>query len=227
MHLQPNSRLLFIGDSITDCGRKRPIGEGAFDQALGNGFVSLVDAALAAAYPDYAISTINMGVAGNTIRDLKARWKTDVLDLQPDWLAIKIGINDVWQHFSRPWQTEQHISAEEYAQTLDQLIQQVRSRLRGLIVMTPYLLEPNRHEPMRAMMDQYGEAVGEVATQHHALLVNTQAAFDGVLQWVHPMHLAVDRIHLNLAGHMVLARAFLQSIGYSWERSLSSGLGAG
>jgi len=41
------------------------------------------------------------------------------------------------------------------------------------------------------------------------------------------MHLAVDRIHLNLAGHMVLARAFLQSIGYSWERSLSSGLGAG
>ncbi|MCP4544801.1 MAG: SGNH/GDSL hydrolase family protein [Chloroflexi bacterium] len=224
MYLQSNSCLLFIGDSITDCGRKRPIGKGAFDQALGNGFVSLVDAALTAAYPDYAIRTINMGVAGDTIRDLKARWQTDVLDLQPDWLVIKIGINDVWQHFSRPWQTDLHISVEEYTQTLDQLIRQVQSRLSGLIVMTPYFLEPNRHEPMRVMMDQYGKAAREITTQHCALLVNTQDTFDGVFQWVHPMHLAVDRIHLNLAGHMILARAFLQCIGYSWERLLSSGV---
>ncbi len=227
MQLKPNSRLLFIGDSITDCGRKRPIGKGAFDQALGNGYVSLVDAALAAAYPDYAISTINMGIAGNTVRDLKARWQTDVLDLQPDWLAIKIGINDVWRHFSLPVRTDQHVSAGGYAQTIDDLIQQVRSRLRGLVLMTPYLLEPDRQEPMRAMMDQYGAVVGEAAARHDALLVDTQAAFDGVLQWVPPMQLAQDRIHLNLAGHMVLARAFLQSIGYSWERSPASGSGAG
>lgn len=218
MHLQPNSRMLFIGDSITDCERKRPIGEGAFDQALGNGYVSLVDAALTATYPDHAIHVINMGVSGDTVRELQARWQTDVLDLHPDWLAIMIGINDVWRHFSRPWQTEHHVSLEEYAQTLDDLIQRVRPRLQGLILMTPYFLEPNQREPMRALMDQYGVVVRELATQHHALLVDTQAAFDHVLQWLHPMHLAGDRIHLNLTGHMVLARALLQSIGYTWER---------
>ncbi len=218
MHLQPNSRLLFIGDSITDCGRKRPIGEGTFDQALGNGYVSLVDALLTATYPDYAIRIINMGVNGNTVRDLEARWQTDVLDLHPDWLAIMIGINDVWQHFG-PWQTEHLVSVEEYTQTLDDLIQQVRPRLQGLILMTPYFLEPHRHEPMRALMDQYGAVVRELA-QHHASLVDTQAAFDHVLQWLHPMQLAQDRIHLNMTGHTVLARALLQSIGYAWERSL-------
>ena len=217
MHLQPNSRMLLIGDSITDCERKRPIGEGAFDQALGNGYVSLVDAALTATYPDYAIRIINMGVAGDTVRDLQVRWQTDVLDLHPDWLVIMIGINDVWQHFGRPWQTE-HISLEEYTQTLDDLIQQARPRLQGLILMTPYFLEPRRRELMRALMDQYGAIVHELATQHHALLVDTQAAFDHVLQWLHPMHLAEDRIHLNMTGHMVLARALLQSIGYTWEQ---------
>lgn len=219
MHLQPNSRLLLIGDSITDCGRKRPIGEGAFDEALGNGYVSLVDAALTATYPDHAIHIINMGIAGNTVRDLKARWQTDVLDLHPDWLAIMIGINDVWRHFSRPWQTGDHISAAEYAQTLDDLIQQVQARLNGLVLMTPYFLELNRHEPMRALMDQYGTVVRELAAQHHALLVDTQAAFDQVLQRLHPMHLALDRIHLNMTGHMILTRAFLHSIGYVWEWS--------
>jgi len=223
MDIQPKSRLVFIGDSITDCGRKRPIGEGGFDQVLGNGFVSLVDAAFTAAYPDYAINTINMGISGNTIRDLKARWQTDVLDLQPDWLVIKIGINDVWQLFTFGWQMGKSIQVDEYALTLDKLIQQTRPHLRGLILMTPYILETDRQEPMREMMDRFGEVVGNAARQHDATLVNTQAAFDDVLQWVPPEHFAQDRIHVNLAGHMVLARVFLDCIGYSWKRSLSPG----
>ena len=219
MYIQPSSRLVFIGDSITDCGRKRPIGEGGFDQALGNGFVSLVDAALITVYPDYEIKTINMGVAGNTIRDLKARWESDVLELKPDWLVINIGINDVWQRFSRSRQINEHISVEEYAHTLNYLIQRVRPNLHGLVVMTPYFLEPNLDEPMRALMDQFGGAAGEIAFQQQALLVNTQAAFDNLLEWMHPMHLAGDRIHVNMSGHMVLARAFLHIIGYKWDRS--------
>lgn len=31
MHIQPNSKLLFIGDSITDYERARPVGEGLFE----------------------------------------------------------------------------------------------------------------------------------------------------------------------------------------------------
>jgi lysophospholipase L1-like esterase len=215
--------MLFIGDSITDCERKRPIGEGVFDQALGNGYVSLVDAALTATYPDCAIHIINMGIAGDTVRELQARWQTDVLDLHPDWLVIMIGINDVWRRFGRPWQKELHISLEEYTQTLSDLIQQVRPRLQDLILMTPYFLEPHRQEPMRALMDQYGAVVRELAAQHHARLVDTQAVFDHVLQWLHPMRLARDRVHLNLAGHMLLARALLQSIEYTWEQSPVAG----
>ena len=39
-----------------------------------------------------------------------------------------------------------------------------------------------------------------------------QAAFDEVLVHTHPMTLAWDRIHPNMTGHLVLARAFLRTL---------------
>src|SRR5690349_1984671 len=98
MIIQPDSKLVMIGDSITDCGRARPVGEGPYE-GLGAGYVALVDGLINAASPELRIRVVNMGISGNTVRDLKARWKSDVLDLEPDWLSVMIGINDVWRHF--------------------------------------------------------------------------------------------------------------------------------
>lgn len=219
MQLEQNNQLLFIGDSITDCGRKRPIGEGGFDQALGNGYVSLVNAAITAIYPDFAIKVINMGVSGNTVLDLDSRWKRDVLALNPDWLSILIGINDVWWLFNQGWRPGNQPNINDYTQTLDALIHQVRPNLHGLILMTPYYLEPDLNDPLRMMMDRYGEVVKELASKHNAILVDSQAYFDRILSWMDPFDLAPDRVHINLTGHMILTRAFLSSIEFSWERN--------
>ncbi|MGB8902131.1 MAG: hypothetical protein WCC90_24065 [Methylocella sp.] len=80
--------------------------------------------------------------------------------------------------------------------------------------MTPFFIEPDRAVPMRAMTDRYGAAVRHLAGQYQAILVDTQAAC--VLTEVHPIALASDRVHPNLAGHMVLARAFLKALEYAW-----------
>jgi lysophospholipase L1-like esterase len=218
MNIQPNGRILFIGDSITDCGRARPIGQGKFDLALGNGYVNLIDAAFASGYPDYRISTINMGVSGNTVRDLKSRWSSDVLDLKPDWLSVMIGINDVWGNFSLLGAFRQNISEDEFTDTLTELIQRVRPGLQGLVLMTPYYLETDHREPLREMMDRFGDRVKGIAESFNAILVDTQSAFDRVLQWTDPIQLAEDRVHVNSTGHMILARAFLKQIGFSWDR---------
>ncbi len=100
--------------------------------------------------------------------------------------------------------------------TLDTLLAQTRPQLKGLVLMSPYLIEPNRAEPMRAMMDKYGAAVRELAQKHSAIFVDTQAAFDEVLQFIHPMTLAWDRVHPTQAGHAILARAFLKAINFAW-----------
>ncbi len=213
MLLQPNSKLLFVGDSITDCGRERPVAEG---NGLGNGYVSLVNALLNSTYPQHRIRIANVGTSGNTVRDLDARWQTDVLNLKPDWLSMMIGINDVWRQFDSPLQTEWHVSLEEYQSTLGRLIQKTTPQLKGLILMTPCFIEANRSDPMRAMMDQYSNAVRGLAEKHQAICVDTQAAFDSALQFVHAMSLAGDRIHPNWTGHMILARAFLDEVEYEW-----------
>lgn len=210
MLIQPGSRLLMIGDSITDSNRARPVAEG---NEVGNGYVSLVNALLGACYPAHGIRVFNMGVNGNTVRDLKARWRKDVLELQPDWLSIFIGINDVWRQFDAPLRVEQHVSLDEYHRELESLVKQSLPQMQGLVLMTPYFLEPNRDDPMRKTMDAYGDVVRALAEQYGAVLVDTQAAMDALLINMHPMSLCWDRIHPSQTGHMVLALAFMRAMG--------------
>jgi lysophospholipase L1-like esterase len=215
MKIHSNSTLLMIGDSITDCGRVRPVGESVGGD-LGNGYVALIHAMLSTTCPQQHIRVRNTGISGNTVRDLAARWQSDVLDLKPDWVSIMIGINDVWRQFDSPLQPEWHVPLDEYASILEQLVRTTRPQLKGMVLMTPYFIEPNRADPMRAMMDRYGEVVRQLAGQFQAIVVDTQAAFECVLAEVHPMALASDRVHPTLAGHMVLARAFLKALKYVW-----------
>ena len=78
----------FIGDSITDCGRRDPT-----LSPLGDGYVRLIHDLLQAGYPELRLNVINKGISGNTVLDLKSRWRSDVLEISPDWLFIFIGVN--------------------------------------------------------------------------------------------------------------------------------------
>jgi lysophospholipase L1-like esterase len=212
--IHPNSTLLMIGDSITDCGRISPAAEIVRDP-LGYGYVKIIHNVLSATCPRQHIRILNKGISGNTVRHLTARWQSDVLDLKPDWLSVLIGINDVWPKFD-PCQPDQwYVSIDEYASTLERLIRTTRPQLKGIVLMTPYCIEPNRADPMRAMMDRYGDVVRQLAGQHQTILVDTQAAFDCLLTEVHPTVFALDRVHLKPTGHIILAQAFLKALEYN------------
>ena len=217
LKLAARTKLVMVGDSITDAGRARPVGEGR-GEAIGKGYVMMVEALLGAVYPEQWIRTVNQGISGNTVRDLKARWQADVLDLAPDWVSIMIGANDVWRQFDSPRQTEKHVLIEEYEQTLEELVQATLPRVKGLVLITPFYLEKNRGDAMRAAMDRYGAAVRRLADKHRTLFVDSQAAFDEVLKTYYPASLNWDRVHPDHIGSMVLARAFVNAIGFDWGR---------
>lgn len=217
MILQKNDKLVMIGDSVTDCGRAQPVGEGLFN-ALGNGYVTLVDSILAVLYPERSIRVVNMGLSGNTVRDLKMRWQRDVIEQKPDWLSIMIGINDVWRQFDSPRQKEIHVYPEEYSTTIEELIVQTKPLVKGIVMMTPYYLEPNREDAMRKRMDQYGAIVREIATRHQTIFVDTQSEMNKILAYYHSNAIAWDRVHPNHIGHMALAKAFLASVGLDFDK---------
>jgi lysophospholipase L1-like esterase len=171
----------------------------------------MVQAWLSAAHPEAGIRVVNKGIGGHTVRDLAARWQTDVLDQQPDVLCIMIGINDVWRQFDSPLRPELSVGLEEYAETLEKLLLLSKLAPASIYLATPFFIDPNRADAMRARMDEYGEIVRQTAAKHGTNFVDTQAAFEPVLAHFHSAALAWDRVHPSPAGHMVIARAFLKA----------------
>ena len=70
------------------------------------------------------------------------------------------------------------------------------------------------HACLRALLDERGEIVRRLAAEYGALLVRTQAALDEALRHQPPWFWALDRTHPSPAGHGVITRAFLRTIGY-------------
>jgi lysophospholipase L1-like esterase len=210
--MNPGARLLFIGDSVTDCGRLRPVGRGS-RVALGQGYVAEVDNLLAQVHPKRPVRIINMGISGNTVRDLAARWDADVIALEPEWLCVMIGINDVWRQFDGV-DSNAAVPLEEFWDTYDGLIKRTHPRLKGLVLMSPYYVQSERRDLMRLQMDEYGRVVRDLAARHNGLFADTQAAIDGVLERLDYKLIAPDRVHPSQIGHSVIAHAFLRAIGF-------------
>lgn len=199
------TRLVMIGDSITEWGRPSPASPD-YPTALGHGYVGLVAQKLAARFPEHRVEVLNRGIGGHTVRDLAARWQRDVLDLRPHWLSVMIGINDVWRFFD-PQRQPEAVPPAEYEVTLDRLLAAARPHVSGLVLLTPFYVEPNRADPMRRRMDEFGAIVARLAPRHGAQLIDTQAIIDRLLKQHAPTEIAPDLVHIGPLGHEAFAEA--------------------
>lgn len=115
-----SKRILFQGDSITDCGRHR-------DQFhdLGRGYPHLIKAGLGLDCPgDYEF--INRGISGNRIVDLYARIKCDFINLQPDYASIYIGVNDTWHEIA----SQNGVDTAKFEKIYEMLIDEIQAACR-------------------------------------------------------------------------------------------------
>ena len=109
--------------------------------------------------------------------------------------------------------TEQHVPLDEYEAIYRKLIEKTLPTVKGMILMTPYFMEPNRNDPMRARMDEYGAVVRKLAEEYKLVFVDLQAGWDRLFEHMHPCNIAWDRIHPNQTGCMYIAKQFLKAIG--------------
>lgn len=210
-------RIIFAGDSVTDMGSEQPVGEGLFEN-VGKSYVRVIENMLAVYYPEIKVRVTNSGTSGNTSRDLLARFDRDVVSLNPDWVSICIGINDVWRQFDCPAMPDTHVLPDEYEENVEKMILSVKDKVKGLFILTPYIIEPLREDMVRKRMDEYGEICRRLAEKHGCIFIDFQKMYEDYCSIRHSSFIAWDRIHPNQVGATLMAREFLKHCEFDYNR---------
>ncbi len=210
--IQPGQTVLFIGDSITDCGRR------AEHRPLGAGYVRMAVDLINARYPDNGCAFVNTGIGGNIIRDLFDRWTDDCIACAPDWLSVMIGINDLNRWLSGP---EDLYGPDGYSDYYEKILTRARQESDPeLILMTPFYMSKARpgEESWRGRVMEalpaYIEVVERMAERFDARLVRSHRMFQEQLEYRHPCAFGDEPVHPNATGHLLLAHVWLGAVGW-------------
>jgi lysophospholipase L1-like esterase len=205
--IQDGERMLFIGDSITDCGRR--------DRAipLGDGYVSIFAELATARYPERNIEWVNTGIGGNRTTHLRERWQPDVIDHRPDRLSIKIGINDLHSVLRRD---PDAVPPDRYRRNLDEILTSTRQALGDIpvILITPFYISTNMDDEVQGtvlrMILQYIDVVEDMSAKYDTLLLNLHDVFQEQLRYRSPSTFCPEPVHPNHTGHLVIADALME-----------------
>ncbi|MFJ8579540.1 SGNH/GDSL hydrolase family protein [Micromonospora sp. NPDC093277] len=195
-------RVLFIGDSITDSGRDRSVGDD-----LGTGYAMMAGAWFTARHPAHRASFVNRGVSGDRVRDLRARWEADCLALAPQVVSVLIGINDTWRRYSEDDPT----SAADFARDYRHILEATRRLGARIVLIEPFVIPLD--DAKRAWRDDLGpkvDVVRKLAAEYDATLVAVDDLFQAAdvddRVWTN------DGVHLTPFGHALLAQQWLRAV---------------
>jgi lysophospholipase L1-like esterase len=193
--------LVFIGDSITDAGRRDD------PDRLGDGYVRLVRDALAARGDLRPV--INTGISGNRVADLRARWEQDALAHDPELLSVYVGVNDTWRRYD----DDDPTSAEAFETTYRSLLIDAQERVAPrLILVEPFVLPVTAEQARWGVedLDAKRAVVAKLAGEFGAALVPLQSLLsDAAAQGEGNASLAEDGVHPTALGSELIAGAWL------------------
>jgi acyl-CoA thioesterase-1 len=204
--IEDNAKVLFIGDSITDDGRRQ-----IKNKPMGAGYAYIAASWFEALYPEKHVEFINRGIGGNRIQDLRGRWQEDCLDLKPSWVSILIGVNHaIWGYLRGD-----PMPAEEFKGIYRDLLTQVKEDLGARIILCEPFLIPATEERLGWRPDLTGkiEATRELALEFGALLIPFDGMFAQACARREPAFWAMDSVHPTGPGHALMAKAWLEAVG--------------
>lgn len=223
--LKSDLTALFIGDSITDGGWGRSAGKALpsskrnksdKNHDLGHSYVMLSSAMMMAEDPKLKCNWLNRGISGNTINNLKKRWKEDVVDEDPDVLTVMVGINDVYKYYRDGGIEDFNVNiwTSDFRDILTQA-REANPSVR-IILMSPFVAEGrsvdgNLLPRVKKSIDQCAESVKKLAKEFNAEYIDTNALFNSLTsgnpdstRWLW------DGIHPTPAGHQLIANLWTE-----------------
>lgn len=209
-----NTRLLFIGDSITDMKWGR--NEADRNHYLGHSYVFLIAARIHTELPELKLEFFNRGKSGHTVGDLRNRWQTDAIEMMPDVLSILIGVNDV----GRAVRGNREIDLEQWEADYRWILNASRKANPKLtiVLVDPFVLPVGRLHGEVAWDRWNGKClslraiVKQLVIDYQAVHVQTQEIFDKASENVDASHWIWDGVHPLPQGHELIARHWLESV---------------
>ena len=202
IQIKKDSKILFIGDSITDVKfnrRKRFTIKGKNVYAL----------QLKKRFKKYSknIKVEIKGIASNRTYHVYDRLTPDCISLKPDVVIMLIGVNDAWENYV----------PEKYPPLLRPMephIREIYRRLRTelpntqILYLMPFLIDAVEEKfPYHKTLDEFREVLKSIALENGATVLDLQEVFYQAQKSIEPKKLAVDGIHPTNLGHKVMADA--------------------
>lgn len=209
----PGTRILFIGDSITDgaWGRNdsRPSRERNhydMNHVYGHGYMSQVAAHMLADYPERRYKFYNRGIGGGKLAGIEERWNEEVMAVRPDVISILVGINDCGKY------TVEDFDFAGWEKTYRSLIDttlSVNPKTRFALC-TPFYGGPH------PVCERLAEIVRSIAADYDCaqcvdfaaviadLLANDTSSDRKYWLW--------DRVHPTYPAHLILAEEWMETM---------------
>lgn len=207
--LNKNSKVLFIGDSITDVKFNLRMA----NKIKGRSIYALQLKKIFRKYSKYIKVDIK-GIASNRTYHVYDRLTKDCINLKPDVIIMLIGVNDAWENYV----------PEDYPPLLRpmephfrEIFRRIRTELPDtqVLYLMPFMIDAVEEKlPFRKTLDEFRERLRSIAEENGASILDLQEEFYKAQKETEPKLLAIDGIHPTNLGHKVIADAVQTLISY-------------
>ena len=186
-------RILFQGDSITDCGRDRE------DKHSLAGYTLKVANALGDKFEYF-----NRGISGDTSKMVLDRYDNDIKAIQPDIFTLLVGINDVWRFHD----SNLYTSPREYCENVEKILVKLKQDFPNvkIVMLEPFLLPSPVRLPWRREVIEFIDACRYLAVKYADAFIPLDGLFakeSMVTPW---QELSADGVHPTDKGNELIAK---------------------
>ncbi len=196
-------KILFQGDSITDAGRDR-----SDIHNLGYGYPLYSAELIKNAFPEAEFEFVDLGISGNKAEDLRDRWTSDAIEIQPDVISILIGINDTWHRApNRDWMPHDYFE-ECYRGILERIKKETNAKI---IILEQFLLPVEDKMFFHVDLDPKIQITRKLAREYADVFVPLDGIFAAASVREPATEFAADGVHPTAKGAKLIAEHYLDA----------------
>ena len=109
---------------------------------------------------------------------------------------------------------------DEYKANVEEMVMRVKDNVKGVFILSPYIIEVNREDMMRKRIDEYVAICKEIAQKHNCIFVDFQKMYEDYCKTRYSAYIAWDRIHPNQVGATLMAREFLKHCDFDYGHNV-------